>query len=194
MQANKHSMNTAIANYKRQHYVREATINKLCVALTELTTKVSDQPNKDLRKTFVTYCKRYKINNNLWHSLKGLGYLTKEKDGWRLKVNRHEINKNMARTIIEDYNVKTRNLKLTAVNPVTEESNLTEEIAPVTSKLPVKKKVKDVYVLLDKMAFDTSTKFYSIDEIKEMNIPKSSVIVKLVGDIEVVVTKKFNLL
>jgi hypothetical protein len=100
----------------------------------------------------------------------------------------------MARTIIEDYNVKTRNLKLAAVNPVIEESNLTEEIAPTPSKLPVKKKVKDVYVLLDKMAFDTSTKFYSIDEIKEMNIPKSSVIVKLVGDIEVVVTKKFNLL
>jgi len=101
-------MNTQKVTNHTKYGVRQTTINKLCVALTELTTKIEpDKPCNNLYDTFVAYCKRYKISKNLYYTMKSLGYIKGDRNAQVLKINRQEVNQTIAKIIINAYNEKT---------------------------------------------------------------------------------------
>lgn len=105
-------MNTQTIKRKPNTNIRQSTINKLCVTLADFSECFPNgTPDKKLRETFYSYCKRYKVNTNLWFSLKKLGYVAQDKSGWVLKMKRSEVNKNLANTIIENYNQYVKTIK-----------------------------------------------------------------------------------
>jgi|APGre2960657373_1045057.scaffolds.fasta_scaffold15822_5 hypothetical protein len=187
-------MNTQTSNTKRIRAIRKATINKLCVALTEMTERLpTEKPIKDLYETFKVYCKRYNTNKNLWYSLKELGYITKSDNrGWCFKIKRQEINRTMATTIIENYNKKCKeyeDLRKQKANQPTKE--IAQDVKPKAESVESK---EESYLIVSKDFYDkliaSGDKYVakSLDEIKNHKKEGDYYILKSVGKLKVVPT------
>jgi hypothetical protein len=194
-------MNTQASNTKKIRAIRKATINKLCVALTEMTESLpTEKPIKDLYETFKVYCKRYNTNKNLWYSLKELGYITKpDNRGWRFKIKRQEINRTMATSIIENYNRKCKEYedlrKVKAFQPTQEANQPTKEIVQkVAPKAKSVESKEESYLIVSKDFYDklnaSGEKYVakSLDEIKNHKKEGDYYILKAVGKLKVVPT------
>ena len=174
--------------------VRQTTINKLCVALTELSTKIkTDRANTNLRETFNAYCKRYKINYNLWYSLIRLGHIEKAENGkgFKFKIKRHEINLSMANAIISDNNDRQNEYRQSLKNLLGKKEkpidNTPESQEPSESK-EENEKENELYIVFDhNHRFSrNSTVFDSLEEVKKIQCVGSYHVFKLVGSLNVV--------
>jgi hypothetical protein len=187
-------MNTQASNTKRIRAIRKATINKLCVALTEMTERLpTEKPIKDLYETFKVYCKRYNTNKNLWYSLKELGYITKSDNrGWCFKIKRQEINRTMATTIIENYNKKCKEYEDLRKQKVTQPiKEIAQDVKPKAESVESK---EESYLIVSKDFYDklnaSGDKYVakSLDEIKNYKNEGDYYILKAVGKLKVVPT------
>jgi hypothetical protein len=187
-------MNTQASNTKRIRAIRKATINKLCVALTEMTESLpTEKPIKDLYETFKVYCKRYNTNKNLWYSLKELGYITKSDNrGWCFKIKRQEINRTMATTIIENYNKKCKEYEDLRKQKVTQPiKEIAQDVKPKAESVESK---EESYLIVSKDFYDklnaSGDKYVakSLDEIKNHKKEGDYYILKAVGKLKVVPT------
>ena len=186
-------MNTQTSNRKRIRQVRQSTINKLCVALTEMSEKLpSEKPMRNFQQTFTAYCKRYNTNKNLWYSMKELGYIAKsDNKGWVFKVKRHEINKTMAALIIETYNKKAQEYKDLRKEKFKEPMPIFQDAEPKAIGVESK---QESYVIVSKDFYDkliaSGDKYVakSLDEIKNHKKEGDYYILKSVGKLKVVPT------
>jgi hypothetical protein len=187
-------MNIQASNTKRIRAIRKATINKLCVALTEMTESLpTEKPIKDLYETFKVYCKRYNTNKNLWYSLKELGYITKSDNrGWCFKIKRQEINRTMATTIIENYNKKCKEYEDLRKQKVTQPiKEIAQDVKPKAESVESK---EESYLIVSKDFYDklnaSGDKYVakSLDEIKNHKKEGDYYILKAVGKLKVVPT------
>lgn len=186
-------MNTQAFKTKRNRAIRQSTINKLCIALTEMSEKLpSDKPMRNFQQTFTAYCKRYNTNKNLWYSMKELGYIAKsDKKGWVFKVKRHEINKTMASLIIETYNKKSQEYKDLRKEMRKEPIELFPNNEANKANIEEKKESyliisKDFYEKL--LAQDEKYVVHSLDEIKNHKKEGDYFVLKAVGKLKVVPT------
>jgi nickel-dependent lactate racemase len=186
-------MNKQTINIHRMSAPRQSTINKVCVALTELTEKVApEKPTKDLREIFVTFCKRYHINQNLWYSLKELGYVSKDKSNWSLKIKRQEINKTMATTIIDSYNKRAKYYSDKAAQK--EQSKPIQPIVEQKIEEKVEEK-KEMFILIkqEDMLKYADHVFVSVNDIKNHKVEGSYHVVKVIGKLNVIPTAHLKL-
>jgi len=183
-------MNTQQATKRTNYGVRQTTINKLCVALTELTSKVkADKPYKNLYDVFKAYSKRYKINRGLWYTMKNLGYISEDAKGSYIKVNRHEINQTMARLIISTFNEKAKERKgLRKAKSAKEEMPKQEETSKQEEPKDKEEKEKEVYLVFDHnhRFSQGSSVFNSLEEVQKIQNVGTYNVFKLVGALNVV--------
>lgn len=183
-------MNTQTLNNKRSA-IRTTTVNKLCVALTEMTEKLqADKPIKDLYETFVVYCKRYNTNKNLWYSMKELGYITKsDNKGWCFKIKRQEINRTMATLIIETYNKKCKEYE-----DLRKQKSKEPKPQEAQPKSDAVQENKESYLIVSKdfyeklIAQEGKYVAHSLDEIKNHKKEGEYFVLKAVGRLKVVPT------
>ena len=183
---------------------RQTTINKVCVALTELTEKVSpEKPTKDLREMFITFCKRYNINKNLWYSLKELGYISGEKSAWYLKIKRQEINKTMATTIIDSYNKRAKYYTEKAAQKASDNPTTINEVEVKKEQKKRKKQEQEqkqedkqeMFMLIrqeDMLKF-ADVVFASVNDVKNHKVEGSYHVVKVIGKLNVIPTAHLKL-